>query len=160
METKNKIFVTWKAPYFLPSHRGKMWYIIFSFFIASLISYGIISHNWIMSIALVIILALFLFIEKKELEIIKTSINGLGIQNGEKFYSYGSIKDFWIVYHPPYIQVLYLNIHYRKSYKRIRIELGKQDPQKIRKILKEEIKELEGGAEPIFDIFIRLLKLK
>ena len=76
-----------------------------------------------------------------------------------KFYPYHHINSFWLVYHPPYVQVLYLKISNGRQFKIIRIELDDQKPQEVRTLLLKEIPEIEGAQEPTADLLARILKL-
>ena len=82
-----------------------------------------------------------------------------GILVNQRFYEYKTLKNFYIIYEPPEVKTLYFEPKSIFS-PRVPIDLGSQDPVKIREILKQYLAEdLERENEPLSDQTSRLLKL-
>ncbi len=149
----------WKTPEFVPTPRGKNWYIVAGLMLTGLIAYAFFTDNLTMVIVFIMLAAVFLMTDKKEPQIVNIIISDMGVTYKSKFYPYHHINSFWLVYHPPYVQVLYLKISNGRQFKCIRIELDGQKPQKVRALLLKEVPEIEGAHEPASDVLARILKL-
>ena len=154
-----QILMEWETPEFIPTPRGKLWYIVAGLIMTSFVAYGIISDNLTMSIVFVMLAAVFMLVENRKPRMFKAVITDMGIECRGVFYPYHHINAFWVVYHPPVVQVLYLRIVEHRHYKHIRIELNGESPQAVRDLLLKEVPELEGAPEPLSDGFVRLFKL-
>lgn len=149
----------WEAPEFIPTPRGKLWYIVAGVLLTLIVLYALSTHNLTMAIVFILLAVVFMLVEKKEPRMLRVIITDMGIQYKGIFYPYHHINAFWIVYHPPYLQVLYLRIRVGRHYEHVRIELNGQKPQAVRQLLIKEIPEIEGAQELTSHILTRLLKL-
>lgn len=150
----------WQTPEFKPMHRGKVWYIVASTIFALLLIYALASQSITMAIAFITVAIIFALIEKKEPRMVNVQVTDLGVFYRGKFYPYHEINAFWIVYHPPFVEVLYLRLRKKKYFVNIKIELNQENPAELRNLLMKEIPELEGAQEPTIDILTRLFKLQ
>lgn len=148
----------WQTPEFIPTPRTKTWYIVAGLVVAGLVLYGIWSQSWTMVIAFLMIAVLFLLTEKQAPKEVKIVITDMGIEYKGVFHPYHHINAFWMVYHPPYVRLLYLRLSNGKHYKLLRIELDHQKPQEVREVLLKEIPEIEGAQEPATDLLARILR--
>lgn len=154
------VLLEWKTPEFVPTPRGRTWYIVAGLVMGGFIAYAIFTGSITMAIVFIMVTVLFLLIEKKEPRIIKMTITDMGIRYNGMFYPYHHINAFWVVYHPPYIRVLYLRLNSGRRYRHVRIELDGQRPQDVRGLLLKEIPEIEGAQEPASDLIARILRLQ
>ena len=150
----------WDTPEFISFPRGKKWYIVAGTIAVALIAYAVFSQSITMAIVFVLITALFMLTEHKTPRDVRVAITDMGIEYDGKFYPYHHINAFWMVYHPPYVRSMYLRISVGRRFQVLKIELDDQNPIEIRKILINEIPEIEGADEPLMDILIRLLRLQ
>ncbi len=105
------------------------------------------------------IIVILILQERKDAIEIDISIMDAGIQIGEKFYKYKDINNFFIIYEPPTISNLYIQMKTRLS-PRINIPLGEQNPIKIRDILMNFINEdVDIDDEPFEDYMSKVLKI-
>jgi len=154
------VLLEWETAEFMPSHRGRTWYIATGLIMGFLILYAIVTGSITMAIVFVMVVILFLLTEKREPKIVKVTITDMGVRYKGRFYPYHHINAFWLVYHPPYVQVLYLRLSNGRSYRHLRIELDDQKPQEVRRLLLKEVPEMEGALEPTTDLLTRVLRLQ
>ena len=157
-ENHNAALLSWKAPSFMPFHRGRVWHLVAGTLMGLLVTYALISGSITMTLALAALVVAFYLSHKQQPRMVEVSVRELGIEYDGALYPYHQIKSFWLLYHPPYVSVLYLKLG-DKHPKLIKIELADQNPNKLRKLLLNEIPEDEGGNEPPFDLFARLMRL-
>jgi uncharacterized membrane protein YobD (UPF0266 family) len=155
----NKALLEWKTPEFIPLKRGPVWYTVASVIVISLVAYAIFTDSATMAIVFILIAGMFFMTHKKKPRIVDVRITKLGVFYDKTFYHYSAINAFWVVYHPPYVRVLYLRLG-GKTYRLIKIELNHQDPTEVRHLLSKEIPEIEGMEERGFDMLVRVLRLQ
>lgn len=153
------ILLAWKTPEFIPVERSKTWYLIASIIVIALVAYAIFTNSATMAVVFVLLAGMYFMTHKKQPRIVDVMITKLGIFYDKQFYHYSTINAFWVIYHPPFVRVLYLRLG-GKLFKYIRIELNHQDPVEVRKLLSKEVPEMEGTEERPIDIFVRLLRLQ
>lgn len=149
----------WLAPEFIPMPRGPKWYIVAAIIFTLLIIYALASQSWTMALAFLVVAIIFMMVENRAPKMLQVKITDLGIFYKGQFYAYHEINAFWIVYHPPFVDALYLRIRKKKHYVTLKIQLNGENPIEIRKLLMQEIPEIEGAREPMIDLLIRLLRL-
>jgi len=154
------VLLEWETPEFIPNYRGRTWYIVAGLIMGGLIAYAIFTGSITMAIVFAMIAVLFLLTKNKEPKIVKVTITDMGIRYKGRFYPYHHINAFWMVYHPPYVRVLYLRLSNGRSYKHLKIELDAQKPQEVRTLLLKEIPEIEGAQELTSDLLARILRLQ
>jgi len=154
------VLLEWEAPEFVPTPRGKLWFIVAGLVLTALVVYALMTDSLTMAIVFVLLAVVFMLVEKKEPKMLKVTITDMGIKYKGKFYPYHHINAFWLVYHPPYVRALYLRLTLGRRYKHLRIELNGQKPQKVRALLLKEVPEIEGAEELTSDLLARGLKLR
>ncbi len=154
----NKLLLRWKAPEFINHYRSPRWFIVAGSILLLLVAYALYTQSATMAVVFIVLAGVYYLTHNQEPKIIDIKLTELGIFVDKKFYAYHMINSFWIVYQPPYVQTINLRLG-NKSLSRITIQLDRQNPVDVRKILSKEIPEIEGQDESMTDIFIRLLRL-
>lgn len=150
-----EVLYEWTVKEYEKHDRATSWYIIVGSVLSLLTLYGMFSGNFLF--ALVIILAsIILFVQGKQEPIdVSFAITKLGLIVGNRFYQFNEIWDFYIIYDPPNVKMLYLDT---KSSVRplLRIPLINNNPIEIRKTLRNYLDEdLDQDEEPAADTFAR-----
>ncbi len=158
-QESNGVLLKWHSPEFLPHPREKRWLMLASVVLIGLIAYAIFTGSATMAIVFILLAGMYYLTHNQEPKLFDVAITELGIYVGETFYAYNNIGAFWIVYHPPFVSVLYLKIG-SKNAKTIRIELNEQNPVEVRKLLAKEVPEIEDQEESATDMLIRLMRLQ
>jgi len=158
-EDHRTTLMEWETPEFTSVPRGKLWYVVAVTILALIVVYGYFSDNLTMAIVFIMLAIVFTLMDRKESRIVRVVITDMGIQYRNAFYPYHHINSFWMVYHPPYVQVLYLKVRRGRKIEHLRIELNGQKPQIVRQLLLKEVPEIEGAQERTTDILARVLKL-
>lgn len=155
-----KTLLSWEAPEFMPTPRGKLWYLTACLVFGLLIFYGFISGNITMALVFIMAAVAYAIIEKRPPREVQINVTDLGVWINHRFFPYHHINAFWIIYHPPYVRSLYLRIKEGRRLHSIRIELFHEKPQEVRQALLREVPEIEGAQEPIIDVLNRILRLQ
>ncbi|KKP36609.1 MAG: hypothetical protein UR27_C0016G0006 [Candidatus Peregrinibacteria bacterium GW2011_GWA2_33_10] len=150
--------ISWETPQFIKHQKGKLWFVIGALIVFSFVIWGLVNNSWTMSIAFLAFAAVYYISHLKEPKIITIKISQIGIKIGADFYPYSSIKYFWIIYKPPYVQTLHLKLSLN-TFSEIEIQLSGQDPSEIRDYLLRQIPEIEGKEESFSSVFARLTRL-
>ncbi len=157
--TPTSELLRWNFPEFDPTPRSHRWYLWFGILSAVLISLGVLSDNFLFSIIIVMV-ALIIFLRNwRRPANIHFSFTPQGVHIGRNFYAMKEFQDFWIVYRPPSVEVLYLEFNsvWRSS---LAIPLQGQNPLQIREVLLQYLPEnLEKDEEPLADALARILQL-
>ena len=157
-EEHGEIFFSWKFFEFFQHQREKNWYIWFGLIVALLLLYSILTANLLFGL-ITIISALIILMFQRSTNEVEFQITEDGILVNKKFYDYKIIKNFYIIYEPPEVKILYFELKGFFS-PRIPVSLENQDPVKIREVLQQYLEEdLDRDNEPISDQTSRMLKL-
>lgn len=154
----NQVLLSWKAPEFINHQRSTTWFLVAGGLLTFLIAYALITQSATMAIVFIVLAGVYYLTHNQEPKIIDVKITELGLLVDQKFYPYHMINSFWMVYQPPYVQTINLRLGTKMSSK-VTIQLDRQNPVEVRKLLSKEIPEIEGQDETLADIFIRLLRL-
>jgi hypothetical protein len=154
-----EIFLQWSFPEYNQQEKSRSWYIKAGIIFALILIYSFITANFLFTLFIILFgFILMLSFKRTPLEI-DFKICEDGIVLGSHFYEWPEIKNFRLVYRPPEIKKLYLDLKNNFS-PEISIFLQDQDPVKVREILQEYLEEdLERKEETIFDHINRWLKL-
>ena len=89
----------------------------------------------------------------------KFEINHDGIKLNDKEHKYNELNKFWIIYQPPEVKNLYLEI--KSIFKpNLVVPLEKENPLNVRAFLRQYVEEdLDQEEEPMSDAIGRLLKM-
>ncbi len=157
--THNKVLLEWRTPEFIPHPKGARWFLVFSVIMLTLTVYAILTGSATMAIVFLLLGGMVYLTHNQEPKMIAVSISELGVTVEGRFYPYGALGGFWIVYNPPFVTRLYLQVA-GKVNRVLKIELNQQSPIDVRRLLAKELSEIEGGDEPMTDLFTRLFRLQ
>lgn len=149
----------WESPEYERHDRGPRWYIAMVVISLLFIGYAVWTANYLFAFIMVILATVLVLVgnEKPRRILVQIGRNGI-VLNGE-FFSFDEIRHFAIVYQPPMAKVLYLYPN-GSLFRRVRIQLGDQNPVEIRKFLRQFLEEdLDLRDEHFSDILGKLLKL-
>lgn len=154
------VLLEWETPEFIPIPRGKTWYLVAGLVLTALVAYALFTDSLSMAVVFIMLAIVFLLTEKRQPRDVRVAITDLGVLYNDRFYPYHHINAFWLVYHPPYVRVLYLRLREGKGYRYLKIELSHQKPQKVRELLLKELPEIEGAQELTTDLLARILRFQ
>jgi hypothetical protein len=160
-ENSQENIINWKIPEYDRPKRNKRWYIIAIIVILAILTYSIITANYLFTIIMFMGSFLLFYYDKKEAPMIDFVLEEEGIVIGSKFYDYDEIKNFSIVYKPKEnIKNLYLTFNNNLK-NRITIPLIDENPLIIRRYLLQYLDEdLDRNHEPVSESIARMLKLQ
>ena len=138
--------------------RGMWWYIITSVVLLALIAYSIYDQNYLLTVILVLALLVFVITELRGPDTRTFSAYEDGLQVGTAFYPFTEIRNFFIIYEPPDVKMLYFD---PKSIFRpmVGVPILDEDPNDLRTVLLEFIPEdIDREHEPVGDFLGRFFK--
>ncbi len=145
-------------PEYAHHEKGKTWYFIAGVVVLALIAYGLITGEYTMVIAVALLAGVYYILHNEPPKNMMVTITTLGIVIDQDFYQFSDIENFWIVYSPPNLKILYLR-PFKKLASDIRLELMDQNPMVVRQVLQTQVKEVQGEGENMVDKMARILKL-
>jgi hypothetical protein len=149
--TKKTYLLSWQAQKFENFERHPWWGIILFILLIILLTYSLLTDNFLLSIILILSGIIVYLFEKKDPETYHFAICETGIIAHDRFYEFIGIEDFWIFYEPGKLGRKELSIkttNHLRPY--IHLPLGDQDPNIVRKLLLKYIPE-EAHEESVFD---------
>ncbi|HRY36811.1 MAG TPA: hypothetical protein P5230_02970 [Candidatus Magasanikbacteria bacterium] len=154
-----EVVYSWSFKEYEKHERSSRWYWLASILGLALVAYAFISQNYLFGIIIVLFSIIIFLQDKNEPIEIPFAIVETGIIVGNKYYRFSELKDFWVIYNPPEVKVLYFGL--KDVFKhRLHIPLGDIDPRLVHKYLSRFVTEnLEEEDEPFSDKMGRLLKL-
>ncbi|HNZ86332.1 MAG TPA: hypothetical protein PLD95_01420 [bacterium] len=164
MEDKDQIekgntLLSWHFPEFEKPERTMTWYIVLFVGAAILVLWAMIEKNFLFAVIIVMSVIIILLLNRKEPVELNINIMEAGIQIGKKFYMYKEMKNFFVIYEPPQVSMVFIILKNRAK-PRISIPLNGQNPVKVRDLLLNFVEEdLDKDDEPGSDYLIRALKL-
>lgn len=145
----------WVIKEYIQYDHPRAWYIIMGVFGLFFLAYSIVSGNLLFA-AIIILSAIILFMQSKQSPVdVGIAVTDAGVVVGHRFYPYKELEDFFIVYQPPEVKMLYIDT---KSPLRplLRLPLGDKNPIQIRADLRQFLTEnLDKEEEPLSDKFGR-----
>lgn len=155
----DEVVLEWKTPEFIPHSKGPAWFLTAAGLMIAFTAYAILTGSATMAIVFILLGGVYYLTHNQAPRILEIKVTRLGIAVGTRFYPFGNLNAFWIVYNPPFVRKLYLRTS-DKTNREIKIELNDQSPVALRQALAREIPEIEGGQENKADMLIRLLRLQ
>ncbi|PIR03851.1 MAG: hypothetical protein COV59_04255 [Candidatus Magasanikbacteria bacterium CG11_big_fil_rev_8_21_14_0_20_39_34] len=154
------VYHIWDVEEYTQHQRGKWWYIMVFLFSLLFIFYGLKTQNFLFAL-IVVLTAIIVFLQTKQIAPkYQFAITDSGIVVGNKIYSYNELDEFFIVYQPPEVKILFVETKdlYRPK---IRIPIDSEvDPMDVRHALRAFLPEnLEREDEPLSDKLVRRWKL-
>ncbi len=153
-----EVLLRWEFSEFEMHARSVRWYIIAGIFILLILAFAYYDKNPLFAIIIILVMLTFAISEYRGADTHVFAITQDGLLVEQAFYPYADIKNFFLIYQPPRVKMLYFD---PKSIARplIGIPLGDQDPNAVRKILATFIPEdLDQEDEPMSDFLGRLFK--
>ena len=162
-ENKQKFYgdvlLSWQTAEFEKHHRTKHWYFWMIIITAGLVGWSFWTGNVLFSLIILMAAIMIFMLGEKKPRAVPFSITNLGIVFGEKFVPYKDVDGFWIAYEPPDVKNVYFDLKIFFT-PRFTIDLGKENPVKVREVLLRHIKEdLKRDGEPLTDIICRIFKI-
>lgn len=158
-EDHGEVLMEWRFPEHEKKERGPLWYLIGITVLAVTVILCFISGNFLFAVFLILFaLIIFLDIKRPTLDV-DFKVYEEGLKLGSRFYEWSEINNFSVVYRPPEVKNLYLELD-KKLSPEISISLEDQNPVKVREILNDYLEEdLERKDESFFDRISRWLKI-
>lgn len=151
--------VGWETWEFPPVERGRRWYLITVLVGGLLIAYGLWTANPLFSLIILMIGVMMLVNSTHQPKRISVHITTGGIVIGNKFHPYDDLRDFSLIYKPPYSTVLYIDFKAWMTPLRS-IELENVNPLLVRDALLPVLPEnLEREDELLTDLIKKVYKL-
>jgi len=150
--------MSWMAPEFIKYQRGIVWKIVVALVAAALVVFGYFYDAWTFSLAVIVFAIVYAIVNRKEPKEIQVIVSEIGIKAGFRKYTYGLIKDFCIVYEPPYASERHMRVSNDRAHE-IVIQLWGQNPAQLRNYLLKHIAEKPEHKEPLSDALLRLFKI-
>lgn len=148
----------WEAPEFEHNEKSTLWFIIAGLVVAALVFYGLSTDGWTFSVAILVFAGTYYLLHREKPEIVDIKISKAGVKIGRHVFHYSHLRNFWIVYNPPFVQRLYIKST-SKFHPDIFVSLGDMNPTTVKNILKEHMPELKDKHEPFSDVLVRIFKL-
>lgn len=142
----NKVLFSFKAPEYLDKQRSSDWFWAVGIISSAIIITSILFNNILLAVFLIITTTIIFIYAKRKPEIINIDITESGIKIGKNMYPYSSLKAFWINDYGDFGNLLLRSSGVINPL--ISIPIIKIDPEKIREILLEYIRE-EEIVEPL-----------
>ena len=153
----NSVLISWAAPGYKEHSKGVVWYAVATLSLLGILWYSLMSGSWSTAVVFLLFAGVYVMSMQHKSPDVMSGITELGVQHGTKFYPFSRIKGYWVVYKPPEVKVLHIQLVGKKE--DISIELGNQSPVQVRNLLSREIPEIEGKGEPFLNYVTRILKL-
>lgn len=156
-ENKN---IIWIVPEYEKHERGKNWYITASIATLILLLFSFFTANFLFSVIIIIFSIIIILNDGQNPGKVKILLSHEGVSVGKKFYDYGELKNFSIVFKPKE-DIKNLYIEFKSAIKhRLSIPLSKQDPLLIHEYLLKYLPEdLDRTDQPLSESLAKIFKL-
>lgn len=160
MQTKTNqrnMLLQWSAPVRTNPVRSEKWYLTGGLLCATLVTYGILTAAWSLSLVFAFVPALYFLSRNQDHKDHSIQLLEDGIEFDGVFRPYSDFREFWILQGPGYYE---LHIAPVKQWKpEIVIQTGVEDPFHVRDVLGAFLPQIAHQKERILDAFIRFCKL-
>ena len=155
-----RIVFEWGVREYEQYERSRQWYLVAATLGIGLIVYGLFSANYLFALVIILFGIVLYLHEMQEPIEVYFAITETGIVLGKKYYKYGELEGFWMIYNPPEIKNLYFRLKNVVKF-RVKIPLSDlYDPNDIKGYLRLFLaEETEHDEEPLSDRLARLLKI-
>lgn len=160
-ENTQENIINWKIPEYDSPQRNKRWYIIAIVVILAILTYSVMTANYLFTFIMLIGSIMLFYYDQREAPMIDFILEEEGVVIGTKFYDYDEIKNFSIVYKPKEdIKNIYLTFN-NNLRNRIAIPLIDKDPLIVRRYMLQYLDEdLDRNHEPVSESIAKILKLQ
>ena len=150
----------WSIPEYEQHERNLAWYIIMGIVGFALMTYSLLSSNFLFSLILVLFIIIIFLQSHQDPIVIPLFITDLGVVINDRFYSYSELDEFYIIYNPEeQVKIIYIETISNFT-PRLRIPLIDMDPNEIRITMRSFIEEnIEKEQEPFSDMIGRKWRL-
>ncbi len=145
----NKVLLQWEALEYEPSTREENWFYTIGIVAIIAIVLSIIFKNFLFAIIILLSAFTLIMYELRPPRLQTIKITAKGIQVEKELFPFGNILSFAITDGKP-ARHLIININ-RLVLSKIHLSLGETDPEKIRQILIQRLKETEH-KETVIDL--------
>lgn len=153
------IVYEWWVKEYEQHDRSRRWYIVMGALALFCILYGMFTNDYLFALIIVLLGIILYLHELQEPLMVYFAITQTGIILGKKYYRFGELKNFWVLYNPPIVKNIYFSLDNAIKY-RLVVPLLDFDPRPIREYLGQFIDEnTEIEEEPFIDQLARVLKL-
>lgn len=146
------------APEFLDYERGMVWYAVAGGISLLIIAVGILNQAITFVIAYLLAMAVYFLLHHREARLLEVAITTYGIRIDGEFFPYNEIRNFWVIWDPPYVADLKITVH-RRLHPIRTIHIFGQDPEHLRQLLSSHITEATDRGESHTSTLIRMLRL-
>lgn len=149
----------WEVSEYERHERGTRWYVIMTIIGLFLVGYAIFTNNFLFALVIVLFAVIIFLQNHQDPHVVEFKITDVGVILSNRFYAYSELSDFYIIYNPPEVKMLFLEPDSTLR-PRIRVPLLNIDPNEIRFTLRQYLPEnLEKEEEPLSDKVAREWKL-
>jgi len=143
----------WKTLEFEKKEKNKSWFIVPALITIAFGIFALITESFLFLVTIVLAFFVFYTYANKDPRIIKFKIDERGVEIDNKLYDFDDLKSFWVFYNPP--EEKDISFRSKRSFlPYIRIPLGKENPNEIRKFLLKFLPE-KRHSESVVDIWMR-----
>lgn len=153
-----KTLVSWRAPEYVHHEKSLLWFIFAALVVVLLVWYGLATDGWTFSVAVLVFAGTYYLMYRGKPRIVEVAVSNMGIKIGGHVFHFGNLKNFWIVYDPPFVNKLYLRSK-SKLKPDIFVSLENAPVAEIKSVLSKHLAEMGDKQEPFSDTLIRIFKL-
>lgn len=154
----DEVILGWIAPEYLRFERGWLWFVALAVFDALLIWYAYATEAWTMLIVFLLLPVVLLLEHRRPPKLVEVIFSPYGLKFGPLKTPYSSVRAFWILHNPPYVDELHLLLN-RKIHPEVVIPLMGLNPAFLRQYLVTQVMEWEGKELSLMDTLVRILRL-
>src|SRR3989344_4559467 len=99
----------WDFPEHEKHERSRIWYLVASIILLALFAFSVYDQNYLLSVILVLALFVFVITEMRGPDARTFSIYEDGLLVGTAYYHFSEIRNFFVIYQPPDVKMLYFD---------------------------------------------------
>ncbi|MEK7512230.1 MAG: hypothetical protein AAB575_04425 [Patescibacteria group bacterium] len=154
------VHIQWEFPEFTSIKRSRAWNAAAFIVLAFLVVYAVWTANFLFAMILALCTFILVYQYFQKPRPIPVVVAEDGVIVDKQFYPYKVLKDFYIIYEPPYSKYLYLEFK-NKLRNNLPIPLEDMNPIQVRETLLNYLDEnLEKDEESGGEAFGRLLNIR
>ncbi|MBT4153233.1 MAG: hypothetical protein HOE53_01135 [Candidatus Magasanikbacteria bacterium] len=152
---QDDILHEWTTKEYEQPARKTRWFVVMGIISGILIFYGLVKGNFLFSLIIMLFFIVLFLQSHQKPPLVGFAITPIGVVVGNRLYEYAELKQFYIIYQPPQVEMLYIETT-GISRPMLRIPLMDQDPIEIRDTLLQFLPEnADADSEPGGDKFGR-----
>ena len=155
-----QVTLRWSFREFRHVRRPTSWWVWAGLITGGLVVWALFQSNFLFALILLMGTVIFINETRRTPRRLDCQVTSLGVAVGKKFWRWSELATFWIAYHPPEANNLYL-VPKNPLDPRLNVPLEKTSPLTVRSLLKKYLTEdLEREDIPTSEALGRLLKLQ